>query len=204
MSVVIVCGCFRGGTSAVAGCVNLLGIPFPNTDPINLETPFSEQLVEGNVEPFIEWLLFQQKRFSRFGFKFPAFPKCYESLKNILDDPKFIIVFRDPLLVARSEIKYNPGSSYEAKGVVNLLNDWVIPQLQDLARLARMTEGRHLLISFENLLRDPVSIVSELGSFLNLHLDSVRVSACLEWVKTKEYKDINVIRKKYGIENLTL
>ena len=162
----IVCGNFRGGTTAVAQLLARLGIPMgekmdPNNNCEDLEF---QQLLLKNALDRTELARLVGERNARhdiWGFKFPGahlhLPEMLDSFRN----PRVIFVFRDPYAVAESEQRRTGQSLYRMMERTVEYNLRMTGLLQSLACPTHP-------VSFEQLLVRPAAVLDRLLAFLEV------------------------------------
>ena len=154
---IIVLGNFRGGTSAVAGILRLLGIPMGKRfDPANNHEDLDFQAKD--VETINRLIQERNKEFDVWGWKDPMTIQNIDKLKN-LRNPQFIVVFRDPYAKALSEQKYNNWTIEQGLKQAREYNSLLI----DFALTHKC-----FLISYEKLLVYPEQEIKRLADFLGV------------------------------------
>ena len=157
----IVVGNFRGGTTAVAHILIAAGVDMGKNLPYTLEDPEFQ-------------VLFHERRVSRkeirnliaareglWGFKYPHAYKQLGRLIGEFDDPRVIVVFRDPMAVALSSHHRTGADLKKAMRFANRVNS----QLSSIVLPCPV-----LWISFEHLLTKEETIVKILA-FLEINAD---------------------------------
>lgn len=164
----IVCGNFRGGTTAVAQLLAKLGIPMgekmdPNNNCEDLEF---QRLLLGDTLDRAELDRLVRGRNARhdiWGFKFPGahlhMPEMLERFRN----PQVIFVFRDPYAVADSEQRRTGQDLYL---MMKRTVDYNLRMTGLLQSLACPTHP----VSFEQLLVRPAAVIDRLLAFLDIRL----------------------------------
>jgi hypothetical protein len=164
----IVCGNFRGGTTAVAQLLDRLGIPMgekmdPNNNCEDLE--FQKLLLRDALDrPALARLVGERNaRHNIWGFKFPGahlhMPEMLDSFRN----PRVIFVFRDPYAVADSEQRRTGQDLHQMMVRTVEYNLRMTRLLQTLSCPAHP-------VSFEQLLVRPAAVVDRLLIFLGVQL----------------------------------
>lgn len=164
----IVCGNFRGGTTAVAQLLDRLGIPMgekmdPNRNCEDLE--FQQLLLKDTLDRTeLDRLVGQRNaQYGVWGFKFPGahlhMPEMLASFRN----PRVIFVFRDPYAVAESEKRRTGQDLYR---MMERTVDYNLRMTRLLQSLSCPTHP----LSFEQLLVRPAVVIDRLLTFLGVRL----------------------------------
>jgi hypothetical protein len=162
----IVCGNFRGGTTAVAQLLSRLGIPMgeemdPNNNCEDLAFQrllFNDTLDRAGLDRLVG---LRNAEYPVWGFKFPGahlhMPAMLDSFRN----PHVIFVFRDPYAVGDSERRRTGQPLY------TMMERTVENNLRMTRLLQTLSCPAHPL-SFEQLLVRPEAVVDSLLAFLSL------------------------------------
>ncbi|RJX20454.1 MAG: hypothetical protein C4575_06430 [Desulforudis sp.] len=164
----IICGNFRGGTTAVAQLLVRLGIPMgekmdPNNNCEDLE--FQQLLLRDELDraELVRLVRQRNERYGVWGFKFPGahghMPALLEGFRN----PRVIFVFRDPYAVADSEQRRTGQDLYE------MMERTINYNLRMTGLLRSLSCPTHP-ISFEQLLVRPDTVIDRLLAFLDVRL----------------------------------
>ncbi|SER99090.1 hypothetical protein SAMN04490244_104304 [Tranquillimonas rosea] len=172
-------GVMRGGTTSVAGVVNMLGVHLGDTVGNNLEDrrfygPENLPLMPGHIEE-------SNSARDVWGWKFPHSIEYLEDILPLLRNPRLILVTRDA------------GAVYLG---MQRRNDWPPERavFMSFNRAKRNFEffKRHrlptLIVSYEKLLLHPRSTVCEIADYLAVDVDEETMKHCLEWVEPESYK----------------
>jgi hypothetical protein len=162
----IVCGNFRGGTTAVAQLLDRIGIPMgekmdPNNNCEDLE--FQKLLLRDTLDRAeLDRLAGQRNgKYGVWGFKFPGahlhMPAMLESFRN----PQVIFVFRDPYAVANSEQRRTGQDLHQMMARTVEYNLRMTRLLQSLSCPTHP-------VSFEQLLVRPAAVIDRLLAFLGV------------------------------------
>lgn len=164
----IVCGNFRGGTTAVAQLLDRLGIPMgeqmdANNNCEDLE--FQRVLLSDCLDRSeLDRLVGERNaKYGVWGFKFPGahlhMPEMLESFRN----PRVIFVFRDPYAVADSEQRRTGQDLYR-------MMERTVEYNLRMTRLLQTLSCPTHPISFEQLLLRPAAVIDRLLGFLSIQL----------------------------------
>lgn len=112
---VVVLGCGRGGTSAVAGSIHCLGVrmmdaPELNSEDSDIVRAFQNGRFPNGPSEVAKLIQERNSRFNVWGWKDPAADMYLESVFCFLRNPHFVFVLRNPLDVALSHVASNTGS----------------------------------------------------------------------------------------------
>lgn len=112
---IVITGTPRGGTTMVAGCVGTLGVPIGVSIPAgeesyNLEDPEFQSVLHrespGEIDLAALRALIVRRNSAHqvWGFKLPMALNSLPILEQELRNPRFVLVFRDPLAVSSHEV----------------------------------------------------------------------------------------------------
>lgn len=164
MTVVIVLGQPRGGTSAVAGALARLGLPYamqPTSDPPTYE---DELLRKVGPKERVAGLVERERLWGPdpWVHKDPVAIDDFDEWRPLIppDLPcSWIVVFREPYAVALTEFEHIGLPIHE--GLRQSLT-----RLRRLARTAWLEPG--MAVSYEHLLRDPQRTSARLAEFVGV------------------------------------
>ena len=161
----VVCGNFRGGTTAVAQLLVRLGIPMGvNMDPNNNceDLELQQQLLRDTLDgPGFERLVAARDREHRvWGFKFPGAHRHMPVMLDSLRNPRVIFVFRDPYAVGESEQRRT------GQPLLQMM-ERTVRYNGSMARLLHSLTCPAHPVSFEHLLTRPEAVLDRLLAFLD-------------------------------------
>lgn len=167
---VVVVGSGRGGTSAVAGAVHLLGVRMVegdyelNSEDYEIVRAYQRNMGLGHqraAEEVSKVIADRNRRYDVWGWKDPSADLYLESVVTGLRNPHFIMVFRNPFDVAQSHVATGtPGIEVGLDSALNrYMRYWGL-----LQKLRCPT----LMVSYERTLSDPRGFVSEACAFLGI------------------------------------
>lgn len=112
---VVVIGCGRGGTSAVAGSLHCLGIrmmdrPELNSEDRDIAQAFQRSRFPNGCREVADLIKKRNEEFNMWGWKDPSVDLYLESVFCFLRNPHFIFVLRNPMDVALSHVASKTGS----------------------------------------------------------------------------------------------
>jgi glycosyltransferase involved in cell wall biosynthesis/predicted O-methyltransferase YrrM len=163
-STIIVTGAARGGTSMIAQILDRLGLFLGDArDHVVVEdTEILRAVLDGNTTRLNELIEDRNRRFPTWGFKVPDLHNFIGPQGAALfRQPRFVVVFRDPLAVAqRSALSTHQGAAEAIRAAVqnieklgSFVNDLTVPAL---------------LISYEKALQNYDYLVEKLSAFCGL------------------------------------
>jgi hypothetical protein len=177
-------GTRRGGTSMVAGVARALGLDLGRTGQRkNNEDP----RFQGATLPAL-WSLVEERNASAdvWGWKHPAAGRYLTELSRSLRNPYYIVVYRDPVASAQSQIKRDKESKrrttrlalHESTSSVTVNTGFVLA-----------TERPSLLVSYERAIADQNGLIDDIAAFLGVDppTDPLR-SSILDYIKPGQYK----------------
>ncbi|MEJ2533671.1 MAG: hypothetical protein P8Y92_18000 [Halioglobus sp.] len=173
----VVLGVSRGGTSAVAGMLNLMGVHMGGTGeaPLYEDLRMNRALDAGsaNVEELIQ--LYDRQR-TVWGFKGNAIRQPYAEFAARLRNPIFVVVFRDLLAIA------NRASLSADRDVTHIL----VRQAAEYQRIVDfVANGGYycVLVSYEKLTGYPREVAVKLACHCGLQPDSRQLAKAVEFIR---------------------
>lgn len=180
----IVCGNFRGGTTAVARLLERLGIPMgeimdPNGNCEDLE--FQRLLLADELDRVeLDRLAgLRDARFAVWGFKFPGAHRHMPEMLDGFRNPHVIFVFRDPYAVGDSEQRRTGQQLY-------LMMERTVEYNLRMTRLLQTLSCPAHPVSFEHLLVRPETVVDRLLGFLGLQTGWWRRRALVRGIRLQK------------------
>ena len=177
----VVCfGMPRGGTSAVAGVLQYLGVFLGDNLENNHEDPdfcykkppHMKQVIRERNETHGLW-----------GWKFPAaanyMPRIFDSIRNTV----FVIVFRDAVATSKAHARW-----YK-KDVDEALDEYLIA-VQKNIMVARRLGAPTLMVSYEKLMAYPLEGAQEMAEFLGVALPEDSHDKVRQFLVPGEYKSM--------------
>jgi len=180
---VIVLGSGRGGTSAVAGAVHLLGIRMMEDEALNSEDSeivraFQDNMSRGHAAASIavsKVILERNSKNDVWGWKDPSSDLYLESVVNYLRNPHFIFVIRNVFDVASNHVTTN---SINIQDSVDL----VMTRYARYWSLIRKLDFPTLLVGYERMLLDKRNFVNEVCSFLSISPGRKKIGDVLSFI----------------------
>jgi hypothetical protein len=159
----------KGGTSALAGAVRLLGIPMSGN-----------HLTSDDCVTLSEEMIAERNGINEvWGFKNPSFLSEAQRLQGQLRNPFFLFIYRDPVAITTNNgAPFNDGLLNE----VNRLHERLLSTYQEI-------KVPKLLISYERLIFDSEKSIGQIAEFLGVKPREKAV----DFVKHSDgYKDIRI------------
>ena len=184
----IVTGHAKGGTSMVAGVLQILGIQMnenPNGDPNTMEDKIGRLL--GRPDQLKQEIDRKNRAFDLWGFKWPKYIDVLNRYHGSFRNPHYVFVFRDP--VANTDRSPNRRM------------DVVLQSHQAMVDFYGGYGGEVpiLLVSYEKALLDPMTFVDRVIDFVGPGADQskyLRASAYIEpkanYPEINDYADLTV------------
>ena len=181
----IVLGNYRGGTSLVSGLLMLLGIYMGDIDRMdgNLEDKDFQQKSDEEIREVIKK---RNNQYDIWGWKEPGLYPRIRGFFDVLRNPHFIIVFRDPVATALSRAERNYINTLESSLMTrtNSLN-------KSLIDFYISKEYPAICLSFERLLRKKIKDIKQLVNFLDVNLDEKTLMTILDFIRIPDGYDYN-------------
>jgi hypothetical protein len=175
---VVVVGSGRGGTSAVAGAIHLLGIRMVegdyelNSEDYEIVRAYQRNMHLGHpraADEVSKVIADRNRRYDVWGWKDPSADLYLEAVVAQLRNPHFVLVFRNPFEAAQSHVAAGtPGIEVALDSVLNrYMRYWTL-----LQKFRCPT----LMVGYEGSVANPRGLVSELCGFLAIK--PKRTQAC--------------------------
>lgn len=151
-------GMARGGTSAVAGVLEAMGVFMGE----NLENNYEDLNFIGQDATYMNQVIAERnEKHHLWGWKTPHassfLPFVYDSLRN----PLFVVVFRDPIAIAKAHARYY------LKETQHVLDEYVM-SFMDNTLVTRRLGAPALFVSYEKLIAFPAEGVRQIADFLGI------------------------------------
>jgi len=192
---VIVTGCGRGGTSAIAGAIHALGIAMVGDEETSVNFEDSDftaagmelELQEKFASPYIQTcqqirsVIQRRNQMNQsWGWKDPY---AYHYLRGIIDicrNPRLILVTRNPLDTAQSMIE----AAHSVGELLTIENayDHSLLTLQRIWDSAQHCGVPTLLVSFEQAIFNKTQLITDLIAFLELNPDQTALKRALDFI----------------------
>ncbi|MCA2008852.1 sulfotransferase [Tritonibacter mobilis] len=187
----------RGGTSMIAGALLGLGVDMGIDLPVNVEDPsFNIDGKRQNLANFMSDMKAAiQRRVERgalWGWKYPQAVEYLDDIRDLLPNPRLVIVYRDPV----------PATIRAGKGRQDLHDfdescyremDKSIRLYRLNLELARKWKCPTMLVSYERASQRPVELLEELAAFCGIKMPA-DISKIVSFMTPGEYKNPNELR----------
>lgn len=172
---IVVLGLARGGTTLVAGLLQILGVEFGDRvtergEDADVHAAMAQ--VKGPLAP-LRFLAARRRirrivrervdRWGTWGVKLPSLTPLMPLLRGTFPDPRYVAIFRNPMQVAVTQEKRTGVPLRE--GLVGA----IVRQLL-MARFVFATRRPALILSYEETVRQPGQAVDALAAFLGIEL----------------------------------
>jgi hypothetical protein len=180
-------GTRRGGTSMVAGVARALGLDLG--DPGHRKNNEDPRFHPAPLPAL--WKLVEQRNSEAdvWGWKYPAGGRYITELSGGLRNPYFIVVYRDPVAAAKSQLARDPESKrrtdrlaiHEAASSVALNTGFVLA-----------TERPVLLVSNERAMTDQEGLIDDVAAFVGSSIPTAPLRGqILDYIKPGRYKSFD-------------
>ncbi len=179
---VVIIGMPRGGTTMVAGVAQRLGLNIGDNLAFNLE---DEDFDRKSLAHMRAAVTERDARMPVWGWKFPTASNYLAKLVPHLRNPRFVVVWRDPLTAAMRSVEQLMEQGLpqlaETKRSLNAVETMVNRQMNNLA-LLRKAEVPALLVSYEKSVRRRQEFVEQFAGFIGLPVpaDTAEILAFME------------------------
>ena len=183
---VVVLGCYRGGTSMIAGILRCLGVFMgyrfgEESGGSNHEDLDFQQAKLSTVRKLI---VMRNAEFDVWGWKDPGTVLRIEDIAADIRNPLFISVFRDPYAIALSEKKHSQRDIATglkvATGHLSMLSYFKVSYPQ----------YRNLALSYEKSIKDKKCLVDSIILHLNLSVTKDQRQKAMDFVQPERYVNI--------------
>lgn len=159
----VICGAPRGGTSFAASVFSQLGVPFRRTSKDRISPRYEhnrlkEAFLAEDSERMQQIIDEFCQLHSVWAWKLPAIEQRFSAIADIVPNPHFVVIFKEPLSVAVRS------AERRAKTPIHVLQSVVAVQ-QRLAAIAAETKHPLLLVSYEKAMMNLPAFLSEAASF---------------------------------------
>lgn len=180
---VVVLGCGRGGTSAVAGSLQCLGVSMMERAELNSEDRDIVQAFQRDRFPRgpVEVSKLIQQRNSQYklwGWKDPAADMYLESVFCFLRNPHFIFVLRNPLDVALSHLASKTGSIEQGM-------EQAIKRYHSVWEIVKKLACPTLLVGYERTISARRDFVGRVVEFLDISPTAKQRSKAISFLNPK-------------------
>ncbi len=187
----------RGGTSMVAGALLGLGVDMGPDLPVNVEDPsFNIDGKRQNRPKFMSDMkaAIQQRveRGTLWGWKYPQAVEYLDIIRDLLPNPRLVIVYRDPVPATIRAGQGRQGQSNFDETCYREIDKSIRLYRLNL-ELARKWNCPTLLVSYERASQQPEVLLEELATFCGLSMPT-DISRIVSFMTPGKYKDPNGLR----------
>lgn len=180
---VVVLGCGRGGTSAIAGSIHCLGVRMMDRPELNSEDRDMVQAFQRNRFPsgpavLSKLIADRNAAFDVWGWKDPAADLYLETVYCFLRNPHFIFVLRNPLDVALSHVASKTGSVEQGM-------EQAIKRYGSLWEIVKKLACPTLIVGYERALASRRELVDNIVGFLDIRPTARQVSKATAFLNPK-------------------
>lgn len=155
---VVIVGVQRGGTSMVAGVVRELGVNLGNNLGNNHEDP---EFLTKDILKLHEVISRRNASHDIWGWKMPHSSEYIADLVPDLRNPHVIVVFRNLLAMAESQMK-------RSETIFERAFQFSVNRLTQVASIVNQLECPLMLVNYEQATSKPHAFIDELCTFLDL------------------------------------
>jgi len=172
---IVVMGVARGGTSMVAGTVRELGIFLGDRLGENHEDP---QFLPFDVDKIREVISRRNDEHKTWGWKMPHSLQYIEQVQTELRNPHFILVWRNTLATAISQVNRSDSD------IGNAL-EYSSNRLQEMIEKTKLLNGPVLLVNYEQAINQKDDFVDTLADFVGVDVDDETRANCIRFIDPK-------------------
>lgn len=186
----VVLGCYRGGTSAFAGLARLMGIFMGRT----LGRTNSEDLEFHSAGADDLGVLIQSRnqRFDVWGFKHPGSVFHLDELRPHLRNPMFLVVFRDPLAIAQTELSFGNYHFREAL--------WRAQRhVEALVQFVNQCAEPMMVVSYERAIQQPAAAIRMMAGFIGKEVPENELAKMSEFLSRQRYQGVLAFQETAGL-----
>lgn len=163
---VVVIGCGRGGTSAIAGSLHCLGVrmmdrPELNSEDRDIVQAFQKSRYPASCFDVVELIKSRNAEFKMWGWKDPSVDLYLESVFCFLRNPHFLFVLRNPMDVAMSHLASKTGS-------IEIGMEQAIVRYGRCWELIKKLSCPTLLVGYERAIAKRSEFVGQVVKFLDI------------------------------------
>lgn len=184
---IVVLGLYRGGTSMIAGALRSLGVFFGERfDPGHNHEDLEFQ--GADAARIRDLVALRNQAHDVWGWKDPGSLFSFRDWRESLRNPYFVVVFRDVLAAAQTEIRTE---TFDDLFAALRMKHEHTTALIDAVDTATNAGDPMLLVSYERALFDRARFVRELAAGLGLRATAQDVRRIAAWINPlKGYNDV--------------
>lgn len=194
-STLVVIGPPRSGTSMVAGIIRLLGVYFGECTPRNNEDPNfnAKRPIESIRGKIAEYNGTHPKLW---GWKAPTTHKYYAEVADLVRSPVFVVVYRNILSSIKSKVKHT------GEGEFDKLSRAYANHYVGISRLTSSDYGPTLHLSYEEAVKNPVALASELSELIyGKPMDKNMEQMVADYCTPGSYKTFKEFKENYEADS---
>lgn len=174
---VVVLGCGRGGTSALAGILRLLGVGMPDdTHPLKHESsPIAYRNGSIEIRRTRKNIAAMNEKFAVWGWKSPGDLFSTSLFSGALRNPHYIIVTRSMTDVIASCVKHE---KIDAKSIAKDVGS----VFDEIGRFLTMNIYPTAAVSYEGVVADPRKMILEIVDWLNLRASDDQINEAVRFI----------------------
>lgn len=169
----------RGGTSAVAGAMQRLGLFIGADLPNNYEDP---DFVSKPPAVMKQTIAARQEAHDVWGWKFPAAANYLENLMPVLENPHLVVVFRDLVSTMKAHQRWHN------RGQLLSVHEILLQQQRNWFLIERWKVPT-AMVSYEKAILQPALFASQMADFLGMpQPEAETLEALVDFLKPGSYK----------------
>ena len=184
---VVIFGVPRGGTTMVAGVAEKTGLNIGEALGHNLEDADFDRTTAEHMQAAIAE---RNSRLPVWGWKYPSASTYLAGLIPFLRNPRFVVVWRDPLTAAIRSVEdvKRQGLRHEAetRRAMQAVEAMVARQMNNVA-LLKQAGVPALLVSYEKAVRRPQEFIEQLAGFMSMPVPE-NMAEVIAFMEPESYK----------------
>ena len=187
---IVVSGLGRSGTTMISKLLTAGGIHMgvSKADVIHEDVGISNLVETDQADRFKAEVQRRNERWSVWGFKRPLIVRKHELLSATLRNPRYIIIFRDPLAVA---MRNTLSMGFTIAQGLEIYSQ----QMVDVTRFVVESNRPKLLLSYEKVIDNPKASIAAIREFANIPAEKQDAMVSVVRPNDSEYLSA-VVRKK--------
>lgn len=175
---VLVAGLGRSGTTMVSRVLSSLGLFMGErlSRGTNEDKDFRNVIKKGSLPDFERLCRDRDRRFDRWGFKYPAARHNLPELVGVMRSPRVIITSREPLATAMR-------TSIETEAEILPTFAEALRRMLRLLHTVEKLECPVLLLSYEKALTRPRDCVTTIAAFCGINADAGTLQAAANTIR---------------------
>lgn len=187
----VVLGSYRGGTSAFAGLARLMGIfmgrTLSRTNSEDLEFHTNDA---ADMGPLIQE---RNRAFDVWGFKHPGAVFHLDALRPHLRNPMYLVVFRDPLAIAQTELSFG---NYHVREAL-----WRAQRhVEALVQFVNRCTEPMMVVSYERAIQRPLAATRMMADFIGVEVAEGDLAGMSEFLSQRRYQGVQAFMEGAGLK----